>query len=187
MCRNGDFDFANEDWTDISPKAIELIQKMLEKKPGDRISLSDVLENEWVKNPPRAYVRALYDYEKQKRTSLSKSIQPLQMSFPSTLPGSKLFGICSYSFSQIVNDSWYSPVPERTVEEKDDEVEDQSQDQSLQGIIHNPDLAGFTLPSFDSFEYEPKSVPYDMHIVQVFIVYSFVCCGNFLCMTGTEA
>ena len=64
MCRNGDFDFSNEDWADISPAAIELIQKMLEKKPADRVSMSDVLENEWVKNPPRAYVRVLYDYER---------------------------------------------------------------------------------------------------------------------------
>ena len=98
--------------------------------------------------------------------SLSKSIQPLQMSFPSTLPGSKLFGICNHFFSWIVNDNWYSPVTERAVEEKEDEVKDEDdQDQNIQDIIHNPDLAGFTLPSFDSFEYEPKSVPYDMHIV----------------------
>lgn len=45
----GKFQFPEEDWSGISKKAKELIQKMLTYDPTKRISVSDVLQHEWFK------------------------------------------------------------------------------------------------------------------------------------------
>ena len=72
MCRRGQFDFSGMDWDFISPQAIKLVKSMVEKDPTQRISIEDVLANEWVKNPPRGnvllqiccYVETIFSFEK---------------------------------------------------------------------------------------------------------------------------
>lgn len=82
--RNGTIDFPSEEWSSISPVALNLVKRMLEKDPTKRITLREVLENEWVVAPPR---RGL-----QLPQRSMQSMQALQMSLPSTLPGSHFCG-----------------------------------------------------------------------------------------------
>lgn len=83
--RNGTIDFTSEEWNSISPSALSLVQRMVEKDPTKRITLREVLENEWVVSPPRRRL--------QLPQRSVQSMQALQMSLPSTLPGSHFYGM----------------------------------------------------------------------------------------------
>ena len=63
---------------------MSLVQRMVEKDPTKRITLREVLENQWVIAPPR---RRLPMPQRS-----AQSMQALQMSLPSTLPGSHFYG-----------------------------------------------------------------------------------------------
>lgn len=55
--RNGTIDFTSEGWELISPNAVALAKAMVEADPEKRPSIDDVLQNEWVVNPPVLNVR----------------------------------------------------------------------------------------------------------------------------------
>ena len=45
----GKFHFYPEEWDDISNEAKDLIKKMLEINPGNRLSAEEVLKHPWMK------------------------------------------------------------------------------------------------------------------------------------------
>ena len=57
--RYGEVEYHDEDWSRISPQAKELVQKMMDRNPEQRLSIEEVLKSAWVIKPPMKVVRFL--------------------------------------------------------------------------------------------------------------------------------
>lgn len=147
----------------VSTQAIELVNAMVEKNPSRRISMADVLRSDWVVHPPQNDVSLLIWIELKKHANMTRVTQTLQMSFPSTLPGSKLYSTILFIEWSVANDDWHSP-------RRDSDVYSTESD-SERRIVANHNAIPYPqeerIPSFGSFEPIPKSVPYDLQIVWV--------------------
>lgn len=72
LIKNQELRFLEEDWLNISDRAIDLIRKMLDRNPESRIRASEILNHPW-------FSREESLVEKEKR-EISKSNENLEMS-----------------------------------------------------------------------------------------------------------
>ena len=91
---------------------------MLEKDPAKRITLREVLESEWVVSPPRRRLQL-----PQRST---QSMQALQMSLPSTLPGSHFCSRSEGRMRGIVPNNWIANRKEDKSCKWGNEIEEES-------------------------------------------------------------
>lgn len=79
---NGEYDFDDIIWTNISNSAKDLIQSMLQVDPNKRISIQNALQHQWFKEYYKEYNRQFY------RSSLQRNrqydVQPPE--FNNTIP-----------------------------------------------------------------------------------------------------
>ncbi|OAO17030.1 calcium-dependent protein kinase [Blastocystis sp. ATCC 50177/Nand II] len=80
---NERIEYDPRDWDAVSEDALLLVKNMLAKNPEERLSMREVLAFPWVTNPPPTSLKWQKRYE-----SVNQAM--VQMSLPSTLPGSHM-------------------------------------------------------------------------------------------------
>lgn len=79
---NGEYDFDDIAWTNISNSAKDLIQSMLQVDPNKRISIKDALQHQWFNEYYKEYNRQLLRSSSERNEQYDVNLPELNDTIP---------------------------------------------------------------------------------------------------------